>query len=153
MSLAEEFTSWGQLKGASTLIVLATAGTQETQANAHRFPWTTTTFHIDRTLLNREGAEIRTVLVRQLGPAGANRILTGGFPVFQPGAQYLLFLTPTTIIPDVYYPVGSFQGVFRVTEEGSVHSISAETGVVVHDAALDAIIEAVAAAPNEKVRP
>lgn len=92
--------------------------------------------------------------VRQLGPVdAATTILTQGFPLFRPGAQYLLFLTPTAIIPDVYYPVGSFQGVFAVTAVGHVASLSAEVGVVVDDARLETIMAAVVAAPSESVRP
>jgi hypothetical protein len=154
MSQVKAFTSWGQLKGASSLVVLATAGTRELQVDAHRFPWTTTTFQIDRTLIDREGTEVRTVLVRQLGPVdAATTMITECFPLFRPGAQYLLFLTPTGIIPDVSYPVGSFQGVFAVTVDGYVTSISAEVGVVVHSVPLDTIMAAVAAARSEDVNP
>ncbi len=96
---------------------------------------------------------MQTVRVRQLGPVdAATTILTGGFPLFRTGAQYLLFLTPTAIIPDVYYPVGSFQGVFAVTADGHVTSLSAEVGVVVDHVRLETIMAAIVPAPSENVR-
>jgi hypothetical protein len=128
-------------------VVLSTAGSQQSEVNAHHFPWTTTDVTVDHLLIGPPGQAPHSLLVRQLGTSAAsNETIVAGFPLFIPGQRYLLFLTPTAIIPNVYYPVGSYQGVFVVSKDDLVSSISpeaAQAGVPVSNAPLTEVVQAI----------
>lgn len=156
-SFANSFTSWGELKGASTLIVLGTAGTHHASGgSATEAPWTTTPVHVER-LLKGDSGGTKTVLIRQLGGVGPDGSLWSStdFPLLTPGQRYLLFLTPS-LLQDQYYPVGAPQGVFSVTLDGRVNSYSAvvaRVGVSVQDAAVEPLIQEVRMAAEVTTAP
>jgi hypothetical protein len=147
VSLVRSFDSWHELKAATLYVVLGTAGAQQSVVNTHHFPWTTTDVTVDRTLIGPQGQAPHSLLVRQRGSnASGNVTIVIGVPMLIPGQRYLLFLTPTVIIPDVYYPVGSYQGVFVISKDDLVSSISweaAQAGVSVNNAPLAQIVQAI----------
>ncbi len=155
ISIAKTFKSWGELKGASALIVLGTAGAQQSQTGDHGFPWTTTTIHLDR-ILRGSAPTSQTLLVRQVGGAAGGTVeVADEFPLLSPGTRYLLFLTLSPIAGQ-WYPVGAFQGAFTVSTDGRVNSFvpgGTAGGINVHDQPLDKVIQAVLAAPALKVSP
>jgi hypothetical protein len=154
ISIAKTFKSWGELKGASTLIAFATAGTQQGEIGVQGFPWTTTSVHVEQVL--RGSAQVgQTVLVRQVGgTAGGRTDVADEFPLLSPGTRYLLFLTPSPLSGQ-WYPVGAFQGVFTVSADGMVNSLVGGTagGMTVKDMALSEVVQAVQAAPAMNVSP
>lgn len=151
---AYSFSSWGALKGSSTLIVVGTAqaGQRTTLAPDGRgglSPETLTTdFRVQRELLHGMEAG-KTIRVCQWGgtrPDGVE-VRVDGYPRLEPGSRYLLCLLPET--PCGHFTTGVFQGAFTVSKDDLVNNISdmgAARGLVVHDIQLDAVIESIRAA-------
>jgi len=154
-SLADGFASWGKLKGASTLIVVGTAGAQQTTVNSYGEPWTATTVQVDRALKGA-GTGPQTVLIRQIGGAASNGVWNmEGFPLLTPGSRYLLFLTPSPVSGQ-FYPVGGPQGAFPVSATGAASSYSedaATVGMSLHGRAIDQVIQDIQDAPDMAARP
>lgn len=160
MDVAKVFSSWGALKGASTRIVVGTAGTQRYSlvhigSGPGSDPWTSTEVHVEMTL---QGSAQETVLVRQLGgPTSDGAVETvDQFPVLQPGQRYLLFLTPSEPFPGEFYPVGAFQGVFPISQNGRVNPFSpaaTSIGVPVRDMPLTDVVNAIHGARALNVTP
>lgn len=153
MSLAHSFTSWGELKGASRMVMAGTATAQTNSAGKHGFRWTSTTILVDRIVASRGQQAPQEVRVRQ---QSSDSDVRGAFTILRLGSRYLLFLTPTTVTVDEYYPVGSYQGAFTVSAGNTVNSMSPEgldVGVVVRGKSLDGVIEEIQAAPWLKVNP
>jgi len=156
-SFAKIFTSWGELKGAATSIVIGTAGAQQTVVDSHGRPWTTTAVQVSQTLQG-DTTTAQPLLVRQLGGvAGDGRDWQlDGFPLLTSGSRYLLFLTPTLVTPGQFYPVGGPMGTFKVDTDGHVNAYSpevAQIGVSVPSAPLDQVIQALTAAPTVATTP
>ncbi len=153
LQLAHNFTSWGQLKGAATFVVVGTAGQQGSSTDRNGFPWTTTTVHVDRIVADPGGLVAQDVTVRQMGSA---TLTIENFPLLQPGSRYLLFLTPTVVTTDQYYPIGAYQGVFTVAPDDTVRSLTSGPGtggLQMQGSSLDRVIAEIQAAPPEDVSP
>ncbi len=148
-SLARTFKTWGSLKGAATLIVVGTAGSQNIELDpsleqlpdgtSYHLPWTATTIQVERVLKGSQTG-LQTVLVRQRGSLTTEnpRVISEDFPLLTTGQRYLLFLVLSEV-PGEFYPTGSFQGVFSVNAEGGVNPFTADggtLGVPVHNAPL-----------------
>lgn len=122
-SVAQEFRSWGELKGGATIIAVVTAGSQRTQAApTSGVPGETiTSMQVGRVIWSRHGGGPTTVDVRQMGDATAT---VANYPLFTPGSQYLLFLVPNVLNPAEYFTVGAYQGVFKIDASGQVMPLS-----------------------------
>ena len=148
-SLAHNFTSLGELKGASTLIVVGTMITQKTEIGNHGTPWTLSTLSIERTLMGKSAVG-QTVVVKQMGgrTSDGTQWIMDGFPLLKIGTRYVLFLTPSLTL-NVFYTVGAPQGVFLTNTNGEVDSLAGPnipTGVAVQHVALATFIQNVQSA-------
>jgi hypothetical protein len=144
-------TSWGQLKGLSSLVVIGVtevpqpANPQFQEHPLFKEDWTQTPVHIQQVLVSTGGAVPPTVSVLQAGkPSTPDAPVTSDFPILSEGARYILFLTPSPI-PGQWYPVGAPQGVFTITADGHVNTYTGQ-GLQIHNATLDQVIAAIQAA-------
>jgi hypothetical protein len=144
-------TSWGQLKGLSSLVVIGVAGApQPANPRFQEHPlfkedWTQTPVYIQQVLVSTGGAVPPTVSILQTGkPSTPDEPVTSDFPILSAGTRYLLFLTPSPIRGQ-WYPAGAPQGVFSVTAGGRVNMYTGQ-GLQIHNAALDQVVAAVRAA-------
>ncbi len=95
-------------------IVIGRVLSETTGRDERGFPATVTTFEISRVL---KGGPWRRLEVKQLGvtkvqPDGLATWIDG-MPRYRPGAEYLLFLKPDSVL-GFTMPVGAFQGAFEV---------------------------------------
>lgn len=141
---AHTYTSLGELKGASSLIVLATVQSQSVVYNKRGVPSTISTVSIERV---QKGAAGHTIGVKQMGGLGRDGTQweMENFPLLAKGTRYLLFLTPSPT-PDVYYPVGAPQGVYIASANGAVIPLNAQLGIPVGNISVDQLINDVQAA-------
>ena len=144
MSLANLYHSWGEIKGAATLVVIGDAGTGQISHPTfvgHQVAteeWTTTPITVDRTLL---GTAPQTVSVLQMGrPSTSSNIVESDFPILPSPGKYLLFLTPSPIAGQ-WYPVGAPQGVFPITPDGKVNAYT-NAGIPVRGVSLEQVVAA-----------
>jgi hypothetical protein len=154
LRLSREYRSWGELKGASHLVIIGTVGAQSSFKDNHGFPWTNSMIHVQRVIVDRQQSSPKEVTMSQYGVIGDEGVTVKGFPVLQTGSTYLLFLTPTTLADGFYYPIGQFQGAFTVGTDGLVNSMAMESGAVglpVNNRPLDEVIADVTAAPDVDV--
>lgn len=142
--LAHWYRSWGELKGASTLVVLGDAGIGQLAhpvfAGDQRASeaWTTTPIAIEQTPL---GTAPHTLSVLQSGrPSSGSSIVKSDFPILHSPGRYLLFLTPSPIAGQ-WYPVGAPQGVFPITPDGEVNAYT-DAGIAVRSVPLAQIVAA-----------
>jgi hypothetical protein len=157
-SLARVYKSLGELKGASTLIVVGTVTKQRVVMDDPPSPNTLSTFAVARTVWSK-GAQPQTIDVRQMGgtaPDGT-RWISRDFPALQIGGHYLLFLTPGQNTGQ-YYPVGAFQGVFAIDVHQSVNPYTADAahlgvGASISDVPLDQFVQSIQLAPAVSVGP
>lgn len=136
--LARNYSSLGQLKGASTLIVLGKVTQQQTRIGSDNFPTTTSEIHVEKVLWSK-GEHPQIVKVRQDGgtTADGTEWIMEDFPLFKVGERYLLFLTPSPYAGELY-PTGAFEGAFKVDAQNKVNSYAPDeaakgVGVNVHD--------------------
>lgn len=148
-SLSHVYSTWSELKAASTLVIIGTTGTPQPthpQFEGHQVAsetWTQTPISIERTLL---GSAPQSLTILQMGQPSTSALdVESDFPILTSGVRYLLFLTPSPIAGQ-WYPVGATQGVFPVTGDGKVNMYS-DVGIPVHDLPLDAVINAELMAP------
>ena len=155
-TFAHNYTSLGEMKGASTLIVLGTVTGQTMVIGSHGVPSTLSTLVIERTL-KHTSATVQTVVIKQLGgvtPDGS-RWIVENFPSLTIGTRYVLFLTPS-LNPGVFYPVGAPEGIYPVSTGGAVNSFTTEAahmGIAIQNVALDLFLQHVQAAPNRPTQP
>lgn len=149
LSLTRLYTSWGQLKDDASLVVVGTAISQHADGTRAGLPWTLTTVRVDQALRNVSGEVAQTVDVHQLGTTAASGpVVVDDFPLLTVGNRYLLFLTRNVLEPSNYNLVGAYQGLFKVSGDGSVSSASqdaASTGMVVRGEKLADVIAAIGA--------
>lgn len=137
--LDHNYRSIGELKAASSEVVIGTVGSQTVQTVGHDV-YTISVVHVDKVLWSK-GASSNSIVIRQFGGTNSAGVTyeMDGFPVLSQGARYVFFVTPAQK-PGEYYPVGMFQGVFGVDVNGAVSSYSPESttiGVNLHNIALD----------------
>jgi hypothetical protein len=149
-----DITSWGQLKGLSSLVVIGVTGDPQPaspQFQGHplfKEDWVQTPVHIHRVLVNTGRAVPPMVSILQMGKASTpNAPVISNFPILSAGTRYLLFLTPSPISGQ-WYPVGAPQGVFSVAADGRVNMYTGK-GLQIHNAALDQVITKIQAATPE----
>ena len=157
-SIYPNITSWGQLKGLSSLVVIGVTGAPQPadpQFQGHHLfkeDWTQTPVGIERVLVNTGGAVPPTVSILQMGkPSTPDAPVISDFPILSAGTRYLLFLTPSPI-PGQWYPVGAPQGVFTIAASGLANMYS-DQGIQIHDAVLDQIVATIQAAAPEATAP
>ena len=149
VSLGHVYSNWSEIKGASTLVVIGTAGIPQ-PAHPHFVGhhmaseiWTQTPITVERTLL---GSASQSLSILQSGqPSTAALVVESDFPILTQGTRYLLFLTPSPI-PGQWYPVGAPQGVFPISGDAKVNMYT-DVGVPVHDLPLNQVIGTIQAAP------
>lgn len=95
-------------------IVVGRAVSEWTGRDGRGLPATVTTFEVSRVL---KGGPWRRIEVKQLGvtrvqPDGLAAFIEG-MPRYRPGAEYLLFLSPDSVL-GFTMPIGAFQGAFEV---------------------------------------
>jgi hypothetical protein len=150
------YTSLGELKGASTLIVLGTVTEQKVSLDSHGVPSTLSTLIIEHTL---KGASSVGQAVEIKQPGGVIQDGTQwameNFPLLKIGTRYFMFLTSSPL-PGVFYPVGAPQGVYVVNANRAVNSLTTEVaqmGVAVQNVPLDQFTRQVKAAPDLPIKP
>jgi hypothetical protein len=133
----------GELKAASSAIVVATVTSQSSEMLDGDM-YTLSTVHIERVLWSKGQGQLGdTAVVWQVGgKSGDGSVIyeMEDYPVFTPGAHYVLFLTTPTPKPGGYWTTGAFQGAFSLDGNGMVSSYSpasAHVGVNVRDVKLD----------------
>lgn len=146
--LDHNYRSLGELKAASSVVVLGSVGFQSVQTVGHDV-YTISVVHVDR-LIWSKGTPSNSVAIRQFGGTNSAGVTyeMDGFPVLLQSARYVFFLTPAQE-PGEYYPVGMFQGIFSVDGNGVVSSYSSDSpsiGVNLHNIALDSFDQMVKSA-------
>lgn len=124
-SLAHTYKSIGELKAASSAVVVATVMSQSSEMIDNDM-YTLSTVHIDQVLWTKDRLD-ETAVIWQLGGKTADGSINyemRDFPLFTEGARYVLFLTVPTPKPGGYWTTGAFQGAFSVDGNGIVQSYS-----------------------------
>lgn len=155
IGLAESFDTFEALAASSTLVMVGTAGAQQTVMEDHTWPGrvpvpspavdsTISDFSVERSLIGTAPATPRVIQPGGVGPDGTVWDVDH-FPLFTPGNRYLLFLTHLDrpgFSPDLYAPVGCYQGVFTVDHHGLVNPLSA-FWIKVKDMPLEDVVAAI----------
>ncbi len=155
IGLAESFDTFEALAASSSLVIVGTAGAQETVIEEHTRPGrisvpsptvdsTISDFSVERSLIGTAPATSRVIQPGGVGPDGTVWDVDH-FPLFTPGDRYLLFLTHLDrpgFSPDLYAPVGCYQGVFTVDDQGLVNPLSA-LWIKVKDMPLEDVVAAI----------
>ncbi|HEY7342233.1 MAG TPA: hypothetical protein VH591_15255 [Ktedonobacterales bacterium] len=124
-SLAHVYKSIGELKAASSAVVVATVMSQSSEMKDNDM-YTLSTVHIDQVLWSKDHLG-ETAVIWQLGGKTADGSINyemRDFPLFMGGARYVLFLTAPTPKPGGYWTTGAFQGAFSVDGNGIVQPYS-----------------------------
>ncbi len=149
-SLAHVYSSVSELKADSRLVAAVTVLAQTPLARNNTL-YTRSTVRLDQILWSSSQRPPSTAVVWQLGGRvadGRTMYQLEGFPVFAPGARYVLFLTDPAPQPGEYWTTGAFQGAFTLDASGYVNSYSgesAQTGVYIHQVPLAAFAHSVQA--------
>ncbi len=155
IGLAESFDTFEALAASSTLVIVGIAGAQETVMEEHTWPGrvsvpppavdsTISDFSVERSLIGTAPATPRVIQPGGVGPDGTVWDVDH-FPLFTPGDRYLLFLTHLdrpNFSPDLYAPVGCYQGVFTLDNQGLVNPLWG-FGVKVKDMPLEDVVAAI----------
>lgn len=133
--LAHVYNSIGELKAASDAIIVATITSQSSEMLDDQM-YTLSTVDIDRVLWSKDKGQLEdTAIVWQVGGTSADgsvRYEMDDYPVFTPGARYVLFLTTPTPKPSGYWTTGAFEGAFSLDASERVSSyspLSAQIGI------------------------
>ncbi len=155
ITLAESFDTFEALAASSSLVILGIAGAQETVMEEHTRPArvslpsppvdsTISDFSVERSLIGAAPATPRVIQPGGVRPDGTVWDVDH-FPQFTPGDRYLLFLTHLDrpgFSPDLYAPIGCYQGVFTVSNEGLVNPLS-DFGIKIKDVSLKDAVAAI----------
>lgn len=150
------YTSLGELKGASTSVLIGTVTAQKVSLDSHGVPSTLSTLAIEQTLKGASAVG-QTVEIKQFGGVtqDGTQWVMENFPLLKTGTRYFVFLTPSPL-PGVFYPVGAPQGVYVVNASREVNSLTpevAQMGVAVQNVPLDQFTQQVQAAPDVPIKP